>query len=73
VAPLPEAAFIPVALVTEVVAIAALTAAVASGDDGSAAPATVTPPAARAVATPGADAYRCGIHSSMTGTVVVEP
>jgi hypothetical protein len=40
VAPLPEAAFIPVALVTAVVAT----------------------PAARAVATPGADAYRCGIQ-----------
>jgi len=47
VAPLPKAALIPAA----VVAIAALTAAITSGDD----------------------AYRCGIHSSMTGTVVVKP
>jgi plastocyanin len=132
VASLPKAAFLPVALVTIAVSIAALTAAVTSGDDGSAAPATsatTAAPAGPAVAatiidfafspepvtvkagqtvtwtnkdpfahsiksgdgsfdseplgpgasysapfsTPGTYAYLCGIHNSMTGTVVVEP
>ena len=121
----------PVALVTAALSIAALTAAVRSGDDGSAAPTTTTPTTAagQAVAativdfafspepvrvtagqtvtwtnkdpfahsikssdgsfgsapltqgasysatfsTPGTYAYLCGIHNSMTGTVVVVP
>jgi len=128
VASLPKAAFFPVALVTAAVSVAALTAAISSGDDGAAATTTAAP-AGQAVAativdfafspepvtvkagqtvtwtnkdpfahsiqsgdgsfdsaplgqgasysatfsTPGTYAYLCGIHSSMTGTVVVEP
>ena len=68
-ASLPKAAFLPVALVTAAVSIAALTAAIWSGDDGSAAPTTT----AATFSTPGTYAYLCGIHNSMTGTVVVEP
>ena len=117
------------ALVTAAVSIAALTAAISSGDDGAAASTTIAAPAGLAVAativdfafspepvtvtagqtvtwtnhdpfahsikssdgsfdsaslgqgasysatfsTPGTYAYLCGIHNSMTGTVVVEP
>ena len=127
-ASLPKVAFLPVALVTAAVSIAALTAAISSGDDSSAA-ATTAAPAGQAVAativdfafspepvtvtagqtvtwtnhdpfahsvkssdgafdsaslgqgasysatfsTPGTYSYLCGIHNSMTGTVVVEP
>ena len=76
-ASLPKAAFLPVALVTAAVSIAGADRRVSSGDDGCTDRSRVVlgqgASYSATFSTPGTYAYLCGIHNSMTGTVVVEP